>query len=301
MHDDRETCMLAGRLEALGLGAVSPGDFRRFGGGYSNSVWLVRMADGRRLVAKHYARDHERNNDYFPNCPADEAEALRRLGPAGLAPSLSAFEPESAEHRALLVYGYAEGPLWQDGTPAVADLLGRVHAVPLPPAFRRVPASAQAVVAHGERMNARGPRSNARLDALKPRMAGNDEPPLALIHTDCGPGNIVVTGAGLVLIDWQCPAAGDAAEDIACFLSPAMMALYRRAPHGADAAAAFLDAYRDGGAVARYRAKAAAFHWRIACYCHYRAQELEAAEPETSARYRLALARELDFIEGLPG
>ncbi len=301
MHDDRETRMLAGRLEALGLGAISPADFRRFGGGYSNSVWLVRGPDGRKLVAKHYARDRERNNDYFPNRPADEAEALRRLSPAGLAPALAAFEPESAEHRALLVYDYAEGPLWQDGTPAVADLLGRVHATPLPASFRRVAATGHEIISHGERMNARGPRRNARLDALKPRMAGNVEPPLALIHTDCGPGNIVVTGTGLVLIDWQCPAAGDAAEDIACFLSPAMMALYRRAPHDADAAMAFLSAYPDPDAVARYRAMASAWHWRIACYCHYRAQELDAAEPETSARYRLALARELDFIEGLPG
>ncbi|MFZ1681351.1 MAG: aminoglycoside phosphotransferase family protein, partial [Rhizobiaceae bacterium] len=89
--------------------------------------------------------------------------------------------------------------------------------------------------------------------------------------------------------------------DLACFLSPAMMTLYRRAPHDADAAASFLDAYPDRVAVARYRATAAAWHWRIACYCHYRAQELEVAEPETSARYRQALANELDFIEGLAG
>ena len=32
------------------------------------------------------------------------------------------------------------------------------------------------------------------------------------------------------LIDWQCPALGDPAEDIACFLSPAMQVIYGAGP-----------------------------------------------------------------------
>ena len=122
----------------------------------------------------------------------------------------------------------------------------------------------------------------------------------SLVHTDCGPGNIVRTRGGLMLIDWQCPGRGDAVEDIACFLSPAMMILYECPPHTHVARDAFLEAYGNPSVIARYRRDAAAWHYRIGAYCVWRARRLARRQPAIAARYRRALAAETEFIAGLP-
>jgi aminoglycoside phosphotransferase (APT) family kinase protein len=119
----------------------------------------------------------------------------------------------------------------------------------------------------------------------------------SLVHTDCGPGNLVRARHGLVLIDWQCPGRGDPVEDIACFLSPAMMILYEAAPHSPAARDAFLAAYPDRAAVARYERDGLAWHYRIGGYCVWRAHRLARRQPEVAARYRRALAAEIELME----
>jgi thiamine kinase-like enzyme len=118
----------------------------------------------------------------------------------------------------------------------------------------------------------------------------------SLVHTDCGPGNIVRGAGGLVLIDWQCPGVGDPVEDVACFLSPAMMILYATPPHTAAARRTFLGAYEDVAVVARYHRDGPAWHYRIASYCVWRAHRLARRQPEVAERYRMALAAELELI-----
>jgi thiamine kinase len=115
----------------------------------------------------------------------------------------------------------------------------------------------------------------------------------SLVHTDCGPGNIVRSGGRLVLIDWQCPGLGDPVEDLACVLSPAMLVLYGCRPLSVATTDAFLDAYPDADTVARYRRDAEAWHFRIAAYCAWRSVHLADTEPEVAATYRTALAAEL--------
>ena len=124
----------------------------------------------------------------------------------------------------------------------------------------------------------------------------------SLVHTDCGPGNLVRSRDGLVLIDWQCPGLGDPVEDIACFLSPAMMILYEQQPHSTRAVERFLGAYGQSASgretVARYRRDAAAWHYRIGGYCVWREDRLARRLPDVAARYRRALAAEIALLQG---
>lgn len=286
---------LLDRLRGLGL-AGPEATARLFKGGYKNAVWLVETAQDR-LVAKVYMPAAKDDNPYYPNHPADEAMALRHLAGTGLAPEFIAWFPEKKEP-ALLVYRFVDGPTWFADAAAAARLIAGVHAVALPDGLRRVAATPAAIVAHGAAMMALSGSAWPTLEALKPHDAA-DTPPgrLALIHTDCGPGNIVMAKEGPRLIDWQCPALGDPAEDIACFLSPAMMTLYRLAPHRDAAVAAFLGSYGEGEAVDRYRRHADAFHWRIAAYCAYRTATLARADPDIAALYGEALAAEMAHLK----
>ena len=263
-------------------------------GGYRNEVWKV--ANGRRWsIEKRYAEDPGDPNPMYPNLPDHEAAALALLGPLGLSPELQSYEP------GLLTYGFVRGEMWRRGTAAVAALLHTVHSLPAPRRMRLLCGSAQQARAHGDTMTAAVPaRAAAALLAVRPAVvAASVVRRRSLVHTDCGPGNIVRTRQGLVLIDWQCPGRGDAVEDVACFLSPAMMILYSRPPHTAAAASEFLGAYDDASVVSRYHRDAAAWHYRIGAYCVWRAHRLARSQPEIAERYRRALAAEIACIEGL--
>ncbi len=232
----------------------------------------------------------------YPNLPDHEAAALTALGPRGLSPQL-------IEHRpGVITYRFVPGPMWRRGVSEVAVVLHTIHSGPAPGGLRRLCASAQEARAHGDEMTNAVPIGAAReLRACRPV----DVSPAAvrrrsLVHTDCGPGNIVRSRNGLVLIDWQCPGLGDAVEDIACFLSPAMMILYGFRPHTARASAQFLSAYGDAAVVERYRQQGASWHYRIGAYCVWRADRLARRLPDIATRYLAALSAEIDFLKSLP-
>ena len=86
------------------------------------------------------------------------------------------------------------------------------------------------------------------------------------------PANIIKDPAGLTLIDWQCPTIGDAAEDLATFLSPAMQSLDGGQPLSENKQARFLDAYGNADADDLYGALKALFHWRMAVHCMWKAE-----------------------------
>jgi len=200
---------------------------------------------------------------------------------------------------AQVVYRYVAGTQWRAGVTEVAELLHRVHHLPPPTHMRRLHRSATEALAHADSMVADTPSIRARQRMATARPAGMEHRPVrraALVHTDCGPGNIVRTRGGLVLIDWQCPGVGDAVEDLACFLSPAMMILYAAPPHTHRARDRFLDAYADAAVVERYRRDGPAWHFRIAAYCVWRAHRLARREPVVAARYRDALHAELAHL-----
>jgi aminoglycoside phosphotransferase (APT) family kinase protein len=267
-------------------------------GGYRNRVWKVRR--GREtLIEKDYAEDPGHPNPMYPNLPDHEAAALRYLSGTGCAPELIAYRPVSARAGAVVLYRYEPGTQWRKGVGDVARLLFTVHHLPAPPGLRQLHRSAVEAIAHADAMVAATPGRRARtsLAAARPLSSAHELVPRpALVHTDCGPGNLVRTRHGLVLIDWQCPGVGDPVEDLACFLSPAMMILYSTPPHTARARATFLDAYPDAATVSRYLCDGASWHYRIAAYCLWRSHRTARWQPEVSQRYREALVAETGLL-----
>lgn len=261
-------------------------------GGYRNEVWKVR--DGRRwLIEKRYAEDPGDPNPMYPNLPDHEAAALALLGPHGWSPRLVEAEP------GLLTYEFVAGSMWRAGVADVARLLGAIHALPAPRHMRLLCGSAAEARAHGDTMVAGVPaRAAAPLRAVRPpEVSTHLVRRRSLVHTDCGPGNLVRSRHGLVLIDWQCPGRGDPVEDLACFVSPAMIILYERPPHPLAERTAFLAEYPDQVAVRRYRRDGLAWHYRIGGYCVWRAHRLARRQPEIAERYRRALAAEIELME----
>jgi hypothetical protein len=277
---------------------VASGSRTLLAGGYRNQVWKVRSGRGY-VIEKQYSEDPGDPNPMYPNLPDHEAFAMAHLAGTGCAPELVSYREPHDHEGALVVYGYVTGTQWTRGVADVAQLLHTVHHLPAPKGMRRLHRSAAAAVAQADAIVADVPvaRERSRMEALRPlHVSATPARRLSLVHTDCGPGNLIRTATGLVLIDWQCPGVGDAVEDLACFLSPAMMILYATPPHTADARQAFLDAYADRSIVTRYLRDGAAWHYRIASYCVWRAHRLRRIQPEVADRYRAALAAELEFI-----
>jgi aminoglycoside phosphotransferase (APT) family kinase protein len=287
---------LIARLIAAGALDGPPAAAAALAGGYANHVWRLDAADGRRLLLKAFTG--RADNPLFPNLPDHEVAALHALAGLGVAPDLVAALPASPAGPAAVLYAWVEGEPWRADPAAVARLLGRVHAAPPPAGLRALAVGPAAVAAEGDALLARAsPGRRAALAGLRPAPPPDAPPaPRALVHTDCGPGNLIAGPAGLRLIDWQCPGLGDPAEDLACFLSPAIQRLSDRPPHAPDAVAAFLAAYPDPAAAARWRVQGAAFHWRIATYCLWRAEALAESRPEAARAYADALALERAFL-----
>lgn len=265
-------------------------------GGYWNEV-LRLTGDGVDWVVKVFAdQDGWR---LFPILPDDEARALALLRGARVAPDPVAYLPRTPERPAVLVYAWVAGGPWQTGTAAVAELMRRQHAVAAD-GFRSVPTASDGILAEGERLLAGAdPVDAAALRALAPTRPVQAAARRALIHTDAGTGNVIVGPDGPRLIDWQCPALGDPAEDLFAFLSPAFQVLYGHEPLTAAERAECLEAYGDREVLARLAALEPALAWRFAAYCAMRRVDLAHADPDGSARYARALALSLDQLEAL--
>jgi hypothetical protein len=191
----------------------------------------------------------------------------------------------------MMIYDYVEGSPWQSGTADVARLLLRKEAAD-PDGFRHVPLSPADIMAEGAalfaRCNAPPPPRPTLCDIAPPAR-------LSLIHTDLGPGNLIGHGTGLRIIDWQCPAAGDLAEDIYSFLSPAFQILSEHAVLTPSEQDAFWHALARPDLKARYLALRPFYAWRMAAYCLWRAETRP--EAEVRDRYKVAYAAEITELD----
>lgn len=290
---------MAGGAEAFGVpeataflaahGFHPPFSVSSLQGGYWNQVMKVACAEGK-FVLKRYVEVLP--NSLFPNLPAAEAAALGRLSGLGVAPEPFGFWPEEK----ILVYRYVDGDLWSGDMEAVAALLARKEKADAA-GFRNVPWQPEAILAQGDGLLARCADDDLslRLFRTRPHPADIAAPArLSLIHTDIGAGNLIGTGQQLRLIDWQCPAEGDLAEDVYSFLSPAFQILNNRAPvvttDGFFAALAMPNV-RD-----RYFRLRPYFAYRMAAYCCLRYQGA-GGDQSLHDRYHAAASAELDHVE----
>lgn len=240
-------------------------------GGRTNRVWQAGA-----IVVKLFTPDAE--SPLFPNDPQAESLALIALANTGLAPRLRASGRLSGGD--WLAYDYLPGQIFAGDPADVARTLGRLHRLSPPPGLRLAPDWTDHAVAIAEACAGALPTHPPRVPARKIA---------CFLHGDAVPGNIIGAGRAPMLIDWQCPAQGDPAEDLAAYLSPAMQWLYRGKPLTADECHRFLAAYPDPDTVAHYRAAAALLHWRIAAHCLWKAER-------GADDYRTALHLELSAL-----
>jgi len=234
----------------------------RLSGGRTNRVW--RVGD---VVCKLF--DLNAATPLFANDPMLEARVLEVLGPDGLSPRMRFSDRDEAGR--FIVYDAVEGPLPQAPDAGLIHAFARLHHLPPIQGLPEYPHGFQAIIASGVAMLRDGPLRDdvLRLETLRPRNAPGTLPAVrtATLHRDAVAGNHVAGQGGTVLIDWQCPALGDPAEDLAIALSPAMQRVYGR---GSFDEAALLRMYPDRDVVARYLALKPAFAWRMACYCAWK-------------------------------
>ncbi len=273
-------------LTAQGFG---PGPFgiARLAGGLWNDVLRIEVA-ATPLVLKHYAEVLP--GTLFPNLPEAEAAALQRLAGLDVAPDFRGFWPGAG----VLLYSFVPGNRWQDDVAAVARMLRRKEAAD-PAGFRLLPLSPEAILAEADTLFARCTATGlVRLWLDRRPVPLPVAPPrqLRLVHTDIGAGNLIGSRDGLRLIDWQCPGAGDTAEDVFSFLSPAFQIVNDRPPLNHSQRAAFFRALALPDTEARHALLEPFYAFRMAGYCCLRMQT--APDPAVREMYSRAVRAELD-------
>jgi len=271
-------------------------------GGYWNQLFHVRGPAIDWVVKRYHG---EAGPARFPNLPEAEAAALRALAPSGAVPRFIHFAPAGGSDGAVLVYGFAAGRVGGGSPAALAEALASIHAVPMEsphPLFRPLDLTAEAMLAEGAANLAASPDSpeKARLAAVKPAPRGLPRPGrLALVHTDCGPGNLVEAADGkVIVIDWQTCGLGDPAEDLYAMLSPAFQVLSEAPPREPAEKAAILAAYRDRDAAAHLPLLTPFYAWRMLAYCLFRTHDLKRRDPAGALRYAQAFEAEMAEVFG---
>jgi len=270
----------------LGRDTTEPVVVTRLSGGFRNLIHRVE-GEGLDCVVKQYAPADD--NPLFPLLFEDECRSLAAFEEAGIAPRLIAVD----RVRRLLAYQFISGDIWDGDLVGLGELLTRVGQVAPPDWLRKLPSRVDELRAH----------TSDILDAVADPPSGllehfdvPDEPfPIRLVHTDCGPGNVIGVPGHYLLVDWQCPGRGDPVEDLAAATSPGVQILYGRAPLRKAHVAELLANYGDSMATERYRWKAPLYSARFAAYCAWRIERL--GDHPDADRYREALAAELESLQ----
>jgi len=238
-------------------------------GGRTNHVWRIISSESDQVL-KLYRLGAK--NPLFPNEPESEISCLTALSGLGLAPRF--IESGINSDGRWLLYEHVAGPVWSREVAQVAQLLARVHHIQAP-LCSRLGANGSTDIFNQTCaiLDLCQSKRRDRILTLTPTQYVPPTARLRLIHADPVPGNIVLNSHRAMLIDWQCPAFGDPAEDLAVFLSPAMQMLYRGFVLTKSEKQTFLAAYPDRAVVDRYQDLESWFHWRMAAYCLWQTEQ----------------------------
>ena len=235
-------------------------------GGRTNQVW--RLVGERNLICKLYL--DSKSNPLFNNIPEAEYKCLIRLDGSNIAPK--PYKYLKTPFGEVLLYYYINGSNWHHGIDIVSELLSRIRLHKWPKGLRTLSSTPADIKKSGlEIINRLNDYHKNSLINICPDVYISDIEPV-LLHTDIVPGNLIIGGDGLRLIDWQCPAIGDPIVDITMFLSPAMHQIYNSGKLSMRDYENFLmnlsSELRD-----RYNIIGPLYHWRLAAYCFWKAEQ----------------------------
>ena len=273
-------------LSLLGRDTNEPVVITKLAGGYRNIIHRVEGEDFDCIVKQCAPPD---DNPMFPLLFEDEWRSLAAFEQYGIAPCLIATDPD----RRLLAYRFIPGDVWDGDLVGLGALLSRVGQVPPPGWLRKLPSGVGELRAHTIRIL--GEVADPPGGLLQHFDVPDGSFPTRLVHTDCGPGNVIGGSGQYVLVDWQCPGRGDPVEDLAAATSPGVQILYGRVPMEKADVDELLASYGDSPTTERYRWKAPLYSARFAAYCAWRIERL--SQHPDADRYREALAAELEFLE----
>ena len=307
--------LLLGVLQANGILPAESSDafsLALLKGGFWNRVYRLRGREHTKpdWVVKQFAEVHP--NPMFPILPITEYAALRFLQDWQCAPTPTAFIADSPAG-SLLIYEYVKGGNWNGDLEATATLLARVHRIPIDAfamnAFRKLTTDVPKLQIHAEEMlQVHDSALSNSVREYRPKVSRQSVHPIrkgVLVHTDCGPGNMVSSPDGLRLIDWQCPGIGDGLQDVVTFLSPAMQVLYGYPVLTYAQEQQFLGAYVSAlgehpsdaqETQARLHSVRSSHHYRFAAYCAMRSQDIATSDEKTSHLYSVALQAEIQIL-----
>ena len=235
-------------------------------GGQTNKVW--RLIGEEDLICKLYLETG--NNPLFKNTPEEEYRCLLWLEGSNIAPKPYKFL--KTPFGEVLIYNYIKGQIWSHNVDSVSELLTRIRKHIYPKGLRVLSNLPSDIKQIGlEIINELNSYHKNKLIKICPDVSIPDIEPV-LLHTDVVPGNLILADEGLRLIDWQCPAIGDPIVDIIMFLSPGMHEIYGSRKLSMKEHETFLmnltSKLRN-----RYNILAPLYHWRLAAYCFWKAEQ----------------------------
>ena len=235
-------------------------------GGQTNKVW--RLIGEEDLICKLYLETG--NNPLFKNTPEEEYRCLLWLEGSNIAPKPYKFL--KTPFGEVLIYNYIKGQIWSHNVDSVSELLTRIRKHIYPKGLRVLSNLPSDIKQIGlEIINELNSYHKNKLIKICPDVSIPDIEPV-LLHTDVVPGNLILADEGLRLIDWQCPAIGDPIVDIMMFLSPGMHEIYGSRKLSMKEHETFLmnltSKLRN-----RYNILAPLYHWRLAAYCFWKAEQ----------------------------
>jgi thiamine kinase len=235
-------------------------------GGRTNKVWRL---DGEKdLICKLYLET--KSNPLFNNTPEAEYRCLLELDGSNIAPK--PYKYLKTPFGAVLMYDYIKGEKWSHDVDTVSELLIRIRNHKYPKGLRVLSGLPSDIKQTGlEIINKLNNYHKNKLINICPDVSSSDIEPV-LLHTDVVPGNLILGGEGLRLIDWQCPAIGDPIVDIMMFLSPGMHEIYGSRKLSMKDHEVFLMSL-SSDLRNRYNIIGPLYHWRLAAYCFWKAEQ----------------------------
>jgi len=235
-------------------------------GGQTNKVW--RLIGEKDLICKLYSETE--NNPLFNNTPEEEYKCLLWVDGSGIAPK--PYKYLKTPFGEVLLYNYIKGQTWSHDVSTVSELLTRIHKHKYPKDLRILSALPSDIKQTGlEIINKLNNYHKNKLINICPDVSISDIEPV-LLHTDVVPGNLILGDEGLRLIDWQCPAIGDPIIDIMMFLSPGMHEIYGSGKLSMKDHEGFLMSL-SSDLRNRYNKIGPLYHWRLAAYCVWKAEQ----------------------------